>query len=221
MSLTAESFLDILRPHGNEAERAKIQRYLHTGPDTQVMGVRMKVTFDTARAFTQAPLSEVVRLLENSYYEARVGAVSVLDFKARRPDADRRALYDTYLDNHDRIDNWDLVDRAAPRVVGWYLLDKPRDPLYELAASPDRWRRRTAITATFFLIRNNEVDDALAISERLLADPEPLILKSVGTALRDVGKVDPERLSAFLTEHGDRMTRPTLRVARTHLDPAS
>ncbi|MEU4563652.1 DNA alkylation repair protein [Actinoplanes sp. NPDC023936] len=220
MSLTADAFLDTLRPHSSETERAKIQRYLHTGPDTQVMGIRMKITFDAARAFTQAPLSEVVRLLENQYYEARVGAVSILDFKARRPDADRRALYDTYIDNHDRIDNWDLVDRAAPRVVGWYLLDKPRNPLYELAASPDRWRRRTAITATLFLIHNNEVDDALAISARLLSDPEPLILKSVGTALRDAGKVDPDRLTSFLAEHGDRMTRPTLRVARTHLKPA-
>jgi 3-methyladenine DNA glycosylase AlkD len=110
-----------------------------------------------------------------------------------------------------------MVDRAAPRVVGWYLLDKPRDPLYELAASPDRWRRRTAVTATFFLIRNHEVDDALAISRLLLADPEPLILKSVGTALRDVGREAPDRLSAFLAQHSGEMSRPVLRLARTHL----
>jgi hypothetical protein len=217
VSLTAEAFLDTLRPHSSETERAKIRKYLHSGPDTRILGIRMKTTFDTAKAFTGAPLTEVVRLLSSPYYEARVGAVSILDFKARRPDPDRRALYDTYLGNHDRIDNWDLVDRAAPRVVGWYLLDKPRDPLYELAASPDRWRRRTAVTATFFLIRHHEVDDALAISRLLLADPEPLILKSVGTALRDVGREAPDRMSAFLAEHSGEMSRPVLRLARTFL----
>ena len=58
-------------------------------------------------------------------------AVSILDFRARRPkitEDERAELYDLYLRRHDRIDTWDLVDRAAPRVVGWYLLDKTRDP---------------------------------------------------------------------------------------------
>jgi 3-methyladenine DNA glycosylase AlkD len=214
MTLTATAFLDALHPHESAAERAKIQKYLHTGPSTQVIGVRMKTTFDTAKSFTAMPIDEVVRLLDNDYYEARVGAVSILDFKARRPDADRPALYAAYVDNHDRIDNWDLVDRAAPRVVGWYLLDRPRDPLYALAASPDRWRRRTAITATFFLIRNHQVDDALAIARILLTDPEPLIHKSVGVALREVGKETPDRLAAFLTANEGTVSRTTLRMSR-------
>lgn len=163
----------------------------------------MKNTFDTAARFAGMPLAEVEALLDSPYYEARMGAVSILDFKARRKritDDERRALYDLYMERHDRIDNWDLVDRAAPRVVGWYLLDKPRAPLYELARSADIWERRTAITATFWFIRQGDIDDALHIAGLLLDDAEELIHKSVGTALREVGKVDQERLVRFLRE---------------------
>jgi len=40
------------------------------------------------------------------------------------------------------------MDRAAPHVVGGYLIDKPRDQLYLFAASDAPMERRTAIVAT-------------------------------------------------------------------------
>ncbi|WP_328474083.1 DNA alkylation repair protein [Actinoplanes sp. NBC_00393] len=193
MELTAAAFLDALHAEADETERAKKQRYLHTGPETLVIGVRMKTLFATAKASQRMPLDQVEQLLQNPYYEARMGAVSILDFKARpvnTSDEQRHALYRVYMDNHDRIDNWDLVDRAAPRVVGWYLLDKSREPLYELAASADQWRRRTAITATFFLIWNHQYDDARKLADLLAKDPAPLVRKSVGIARRELAKYD-------------------------------
>ncbi|WP_086823714.1 DNA alkylation repair protein [Allokutzneria sp. NRRL B-24872] len=220
MNLTAESFLSTLRAFQSDAERAKTDRHFR-GSGGAVIGVRMKTLFDTAAQFVDMPLSEVEMLLDSPYYEARMGAVSVLDFKARRKrisDAERRELYELYLRRHDRIDSWDLVDRAAPRVIGWYLLDKPRDPLHALARSSDTWERRTAITATFWLIRQGEVDDALSIAELLLDDEEELIHKSVGTALREVGKIDQDRLVAFLRGHS--VPRVTLRYATEKLPAA-
>jgi 3-methyladenine DNA glycosylase AlkD len=98
-------------------------------------------------------------------------------------------------------------------VIGWYLLDKPRDPLYTLARSSNIWERRTAITATFWFIRQGDVDDALGIAETLLHDEEELINKSVGTGLREVGKVDQDRLISFLRSHAATMPRVTLRYA--------
>ncbi|WP_174263946.1 DNA alkylation repair protein [Phytoactinopolyspora halotolerans] len=222
MELTAQAFLETLRGLQSDQEREKIRRHYRGDDGTNVIGVRMKHTFDTAARFTAMPLTEVDKLLDSPYYEARMGAMSILDFKARRKgitDDDRRALYEMYMRRHDRIDSWDFVDRAAPRVVGWYLLDKPRDPLYVLARSSDVWERRTAITATFWFVRHGEIDDALRIAEILLQDPEELIHKSVGTALREVGRVDQDRLVDFLRAHTDAVSRVTLRHATEKLPP--
>lgn len=220
-NLTAEAFIAALEAHRSEAERAKISRSFRGGGE--IIGVRMKHTFDTAKAFDAMPLEEVESLLDSPHYEARMGAVSIMDFKARRKrtgEEERKALFELYLRRHDRIDSWDLVDRAAPRVVGWYLLDKPREVLYRLARSADVWERRSAITATFWLIRQGEVDDALQIAEILLHDDEELINKSVGTGLREVGKVDRTRLLEFLEHHAHDMPRVTLRYAVEKLDGA-
>ncbi|MBF6618957.1 MAG: DNA alkylation repair protein [Patulibacter sp.] len=218
--LTADAYLAALEPLRSDDERRKIERRFSTDTGSKVLGVRMRQLFDTAKAFTAMPLDEVERLLDSPYYEARMGAVSILDFRARRrtiTDDERRELYDLYLGRHDRIDAWDFVDRAAPRVVGWYLLDKPRDPLFALAASSNAWERRTAITAAFWMIRQGDVEDALALAERLLHDPEKLVNTSVGVALREIGLVDEDRLTAFLREHAATMPAVTLRYASAKL----
>ncbi|HEU5129813.1 MAG TPA: DNA alkylation repair protein [Glycomyces sp.] len=215
MELTAEAFERALWALQSDQEREKIAKHRRNGR-SGVIGVRMKAIFDTAAEFADMPLDEVERLLESQYYDARMGAVSILDFKARRKrttDQERRELFELYLRRHDRIDDWDLVDRAAPRVLGWYLLDRPRDPLFALARSGVVWERRSAITAAFWFIRQGDLDDALAIAEILLGDEDPLIHKSVGTGLREVGAVDRDRLVAFLRKHGDAVPRVTLRYA--------
>ncbi len=211
--VSGEQIVNELRGMADAAEHAKIAKRV---PADQVVGVRMKNVFDLAKANNDLPLVEVEALLDSDYYEARMVAVSILDFRARArgiTDEQRRELYELYLRRHDRIDTWDLVDRAAPRVVGWYLLDKPRDVLFELARSPSIWERRTAITAANWLIRAGDLDDPLAIAEILLGD-EHLIQTSVGTALREIGKVDPARRDEFLRRHEARISSTTRRMAR-------
>ena len=135
-SLTAASFLEALRTAADAAERVKIRRYVtRDDADNQVIGVRMRTLFDLAKAAVDMHLDEVEELLESPFHEGRLGAVSILDAKARRSDADRAALAELYLRRHDRIDTWDLVDRAAPHVVGGWLHPRSRAPLDELAAS--------------------------------------------------------------------------------------
>ncbi|TKG72688.1 DNA alkylation repair protein [Prauserella endophytica] len=204
----------------SDTEHAKITRRLPADSGLKAIGVRMKDVFDTAKTWTDLDLDQVPELLASPLYEVRMVGVSILDFKARRPkltDAGLRRLYETYLDHHDLINVWDLVDRAAPRVVGGYLLDKPRRPLFDLARSPRAIERRTAITAAFWLIRQGQLDDPLALAELLLDDRSELVTKPVGTALREVGKIDQRRLMEFLHRHHDRVQRPTLRLATSLL----
>ncbi|GAA4928061.1 DNA alkylation repair protein [Nesterenkonia rhizosphaerae] len=200
----------------NQTEREKILRRLPAESGMEPLGVRMKDVFDTAKAWVDLPLPEVSALLTSRWYEMRMVGVAILDFKARRRglhDYDRRALYETYLSHHHLLTAWDLVDRAAPRVVGWYLLDKSREPLFDLARSETALERRTAITAAFWIIRSGDLHDPETLVEMLLDDESELVTRPVGTALREIGLVDQERLVDFLDRHHRRIPRPALRLA--------
>lgn len=187
-------------------------------------GIPKRQLFGLARESADLSPSLIERLLDRDDHDARIVAVSIMDFQARSPrlpEHVRRLLFDLYLRRHDRIDTWDLVDRSAPYVVGGYLVDRPRDPLYHLAAS-DRWsERRTAIVATYFFIRQDDLDDTFAIGDLLAHDPHDLVQKAVGGWVREAGKRDPGRLLDFLDRNAPTMPRTALRYAIEHLDPAS
>lgn len=219
--MKADDFIQALKTHITEAEKDKLQRF-YKGSDskTRALGVRFGTVFKIAKEFVDLPLPQVEQLLESHYYEVRMGAVAILDHRARKKlsDDQRRELYELYIRRHDRIDNWDLVDRAAPHVVGHYLFDKSRDVLYKLAKSQDPWQRRTALYSTLYFVKKGDLDDTLKLAHQLVNDPEELINKAVGTMLREVGKKAPERLWAFLDQHAATMPRITLRYATEKLD---
>ncbi len=158
---TAAAFVERLEQHQSDEEMRKIQRYFKTGAGEYgegdvFIGVRMGEVFGLAKEYVDLPPDEIETLLESPVHEVRAGALSVMDKQARRkrtPESRRKELYDLYLRRIDRINNWDLVDLAAPYVIGGYLVDKPRDILYELARSEDLWERRTAIVSTSYFIR--------------------------------------------------------------------
>jgi hypothetical protein len=141
--------------------------------DEVFMGIRMGEVFALAKEFMAMPPGEISRLLDSPVHEARVGAVSIMDFQARdkkTPESRKKELFNLYMKRHDRINSWGLVDRAAPYVVGGYLYDKPRDVLYKLARSKDLWQRRTAIVSTYYFIRQGDVADTFRIAEILVND---------------------------------------------------
>ena len=185
------------------------------------MGVRMGQVFALAKEFIQMPLNEIEQLLASPIHEARVGAVSVMDFQARSKmttEEQRQELFNLYIKRHDRIDTWDLVDRSAPYVVGSYLFDKPRKILYKLARSKKMSKRRTAIVSTLYFIGKGDVDDAFRIAEILLDDDRDLIHKATGWALRYAGDKDRQRLLSFLDQYATSMPRVALRYATEHFD---
>jgi 3-methyladenine DNA glycosylase AlkD len=166
------------------------------------------------------PLGDVRVLLTSDEHLHRVGAVSIMDFRARRrrvTDEEQAALYALYVGEHDLINTWDLVDRAAPHVVGGYLQDRDRAPLYELSRSSDPWRRRTSVVATWFFIRAGDLDDTFALADLLAHDPEEVVQAAVGGFVREAGKHDPRRLRSYLDRHVPGLPKTTLRHAIRHL----
>jgi 3-methyladenine DNA glycosylase AlkD len=216
-----KQFVAALKEIADPAAVAGVARYFNTDPnghssDNKVMGVSHGKIFAVAKEFTDMPLADVEKLLDNRFYEVRMGAVSIMDFQARdkriTPEH-RKALFDLYIRRHDRINNWDLVDRAAPYVVGGYLADKPREILYRLARSHNPWERRTAIVSTYYFIRAGDVDDTFGIAEILVNDKHELVQKAVGSWIREAGKKDQKRLLRFLDKHSKTMPRTILRAA--------
>ncbi|GHN01787.1 DNA alkylation repair protein [Cytophagales bacterium WSM2-2] len=188
---------------------------------TKFLNVRMGDVFALAKKFTSMPVEEIEKLFDSDYYEVRLGAVCIMDFLARNKKItpeQRKSLFELYIDNHHRIDNWDMIDRSAPYVVGGYLADKPRAILYKLAKSKNVWERRTAIVSTYYFIRQNEIDDTFKIAELLVRDKEDMVSKAVGSWVREAGKRDRERLLSFLDKYAGTMARDTLRYATEKLD---
>jgi len=215
-----------LRAYRSPDELKKIQRYFKSGEGQygqgdEFIGVRMGQVFALAKAFIDMAPGQIEILLESPIHEVRAGAVSIMDFQARSkktPDKRRKELYDLYIRRHDRINNWDLVDRSAPYVVGGYLFDKPRDILYKLARSRNVWKRRTAIVSTYYFIREGDLADTFKIAEMLLNDKHDLIHKAIGGWLRAAGEKDRQLLLRFLDRHAAIMPRTALRYAIEHLD---
>ena len=181
----------------------------------------MGQVFQLAKEFIEMPPPEIEKLLASPLHEVRAGAVSIMNQQGRNkktPETRRKELYDLYLKRHDCINNWDLVDLGAAYVVGAYLSDKSRAPLYKLARSKNMWERRTAMYSTYYFLRQGQLDDTYKIAEILLDDPEDLMHKAVGGWLRAAGGVDRPRLLRFLDQHAATMPRTMLRYAVEHLD---
>lgn len=220
--LTADRFVERLTAYRSPDQLRKYQRAFKVAEGgEEFIGVRMGQVFALAKEFIELPPAELERLLESPVHEVRAGALSIMDKQARRrrtPEARRKELFELYLRRIDRVDNWDLVDLAAPYVVGGYLSDKPRDVLYDLARSENPWERRTAIVSTGYFIRQGEVDDTFRIAELLAADNHDLVQKATGWMLREAGKRDRQRLLGFLDHHAASLPRILLRYAIEHLD---
>ncbi len=208
-----------LRSLGDPKDASFLTRYFKTGPGEYgegdlFIGVRVPVVRKIAAEFKTLPTPEVVRLLHSNIHEERLTALVILILQTAKSDVEtRKKAYDLYLANSGYINNWDLVDLSAPQIVGAYLEERSRRPLYRLAKSSSLWERRISILATFRFIKRNDFDDTLKIAEMLLNDREDLIHKAVGWMLREVGKRNQNALEAFLDEHGRVMPRTMLRYA--------
>ncbi|MDR7128139.1 3-methyladenine DNA glycosylase AlkD [Algoriphagus sp. 4150] len=186
--------------------------------------IAKKQIFDLAKKHKNMPTKEVIKLLRNSDYDQRLGAVSILDWKARNTkisDKEKAEIYTAYVENHKWIDDWGLVDRAAPYVVGGYLYDKDRKPLYKLAMSKLPMERRTAIVSTYYFIRKNDIQDTFKISEILVHDQDKYVQMAVGSWIREAGKKDITHLTKFLDKYASTMNRKCLRYAIEKLDSTS
>ena len=214
--LTLSSFKKELRNKANSEKAKSLQRFFKTGPGEYgqgdvFLGVVVPDTRKVAKKYSSFELKELIKLLHSKIHEERLAALLIMIDKFE--EGDREKIYNLYLKNTKYINNWDLVDLSAHKIVGAYLSDKPKGVLNQLARSESLWERRISVIATFHFIKNNKFKESLRIAEILLNDEHDLIHKAVGWMLREIGKRDLETEEKFLKKYYREMPRTMLRYA--------
>lgn len=207
-------------------KRAKLSAgYFKTGKGEYAEGDKfLGLTVPSQRHVAQKYYKEITlpqlqNLLDSKIHEYRLTAIMMLTLKYEHTnEANRNIFVEFYLKNTKNINNWDLIDLSSNKIVGNYLLHKPKDVLYKLAHSKSIWEKRIAMLATFEFIKNKKYDDALKIGTILLNDNHDLIQKAVGWMLREVGKRNLQIELKFLDKHYKTMPRTTLRYAIEKFD---
>jgi len=208
-----------LRSIADPATALVSQRFFKTAPGQYgagdiFLGIKVPVLRAFVKKIPQTSLNTISTLLQSKMHEERFFALLLLMDYFKQTDAiNQQSAYELYLTHTTFINNWDLVDLSAAHIVGVYLADRVRQPLYELVRSASLWERRIAIIATFHFIRCGEFKDTLNLAELLLNDTHDLMHKAVGWMLREVGKRDQEIEEQFLQQHYRDMPRTMLRYA--------
>jgi len=175
-------------------------------------------------------LPEIKKLLASKIHEHRSVALGILvmqmvAIKETNKDglAEKKRIYDFYIENRSRINNWDLVDGSVPDIVGHVLYEHDRKGMLKVlkhyAVSENMWERRIAMVATYYPILKGSTIEATTIAKMLLDDDHDLIHKASGWMLREMGKKDKPALIAFLDAYASRMPRTMLRYAIERLSP--
>jgi 3-methyladenine DNA glycosylase AlkD len=211
-----------LKSKANTKTAKNLQRFFKTGKGEYgegdiFYGIKVPETRRIAKDYQDLSLSDLEKLLKSKIHEERLVVLFILIYKSEKGNIkEKEKIFDLYLKNTKYINNWDLVDLSAPRIVGKHLLDKPKDTLYQFAKSEDLWKKRIAIISTSWFMRygrDNQLKDTFKISEILLGDKHDLIHKAVGWMLREAGKKSMTEEEIFLKKHYKKMPRTMLRYA--------
>jgi 3-methyladenine DNA glycosylase AlkD len=204
----------------NSAKSVILQKFFKTdqgqyGYGDVFLGITVPVQRKIAQKYQEISLTDIQKLITKKIHEYRLISLLILIFKYQKTKTkkDQKRIYDFYIKNLNFVNNWDLVDLSAPKIVGNYLFSQSRRSLYNLAKSSNLWHRRIAIISTFNFIKKGDFADTIKIAKILLNDNHDLIHKAVGWMLREVGKGDISILYEFLDEFCQKMPRTMLRYS--------
>jgi len=217
--MSLSKFRRDIKKLSNPEKAQFLQRYFKTGKGEYAegdlfLGIVVPVQRQLAKKFKELSFDELKELITSKYHEERLIALLILVERFQKADEnEKEKIVKFYLDHRKGINNWDLVDLSAPKILGEYLIYKDKSLLYKFAKSKNLWEKRIAVLSTFVFIKKKDFDDALKIYEILLNDKHDLIHKAVGWMLREIGKIDLKKEEEFLKKHYKTMPRTMLRYA--------
>lgn len=218
-NMLLKSLRAILKKQANPEQAKVYLRFFKTGKGEygegdEFLGIKVPVSRKMAKEFKDLALPEIQELLNSKVHEERLIALFILTEQYCKGDEEKnKVVYNFYLKNTKQVNNWDLVDLSAEKIIGSYLLEGDKQILFKLALSKNLWERRIAVMSTFHFIKNGFYDTTLEISDMLLHDEHDLIHKAVGWMLREIGNRDLNAEENYLKKHYKHMPRTMLRYA--------
>lgn len=218
----------------DERQARQMLRFFKTGPGEYGEGDRFiglrnpQVRMVVMQAWKETPLAQAVILAESPLHEVRLCGLLIMVEKylraMKRNDAEAMsAIFDTYTSLHAHINNWDLVDLSATKIVGNHEVMNPGLTLMDEWINPDGhtlWQQRIAMVSTWMLIRRGRADVCFRRAEKLLHSPFDLLHKAAGWMLREAWKKGyRDELREFLSNNAPAMPSVMLSYACEQMTP--
>lgn len=190
----------------DQRQASQMVRFFKTGPGEygegdKFIGIRNpQVRMVVKEAWRNTTLAEAVKLVKSELHEVRLCGLLImveLYLKAKRANdaSTMAAIFDAYTSQHSYINNWDLVDLSAIKIVGNHEVLNPGNTLMNNWINPEGhtlWQQRIAMVSTWMLIRYNRADVCFRRAEKLLSSPHDLLHKAAGWMLREAWKKGTE-----------------------------
>jgi len=193
------------------------------GEGDKFLGIMVPVCRQLVKELIDISDKDLDKILKSPYHEERLIALLILvkRYEKAKDENTMKEIYTYYLSNTKYINNWDLVDLSAPRIVGKYLVDKKdrEKILINLAKSKLLWERRIAVLATSIFIYDKDPDITFKLVDLLMKDKEDLMHKACGWMIREIGKkCGEDLLKEYLKDRYMTMPRTMLRYAIEKFD---
>lgn len=200
----------------DERQARQMLRFFKTAPGEYGEGDRFlglrnpQVRAVVKEAWRLTPLSEAAKLVTSPLHEVRLSGLLImveqyLQAKKKKDTSLMSEIFDTYLALHPHINNWDLVDLSAIKIVGNHEASNrgipPMDEWIEPTAHT-MWQQRIAMVSTWMLTRHGRPDVCMRRAGVLVSSPHDLLHKAAGWMLREVWKKGyRDELRDFLEGH--------------------
>ncbi|MCL1667688.1 DNA alkylation repair protein [Elizabethkingia ursingii] len=209
-------------------ERAvQMPRYFKTGKGEYgegdiFYGVSVPDQRSVAKEFyREISLEELSDVLKSEIHEMRLTAIFMLvaKYEKAKNNTEKRQLVDFYLDHLEYVNNWDIVDSSAHKILGAYAFHNGEEEiLHKLSSNEDMWKKRVAVIGSFWFIKNKHYELTQKLVLNNLKHPHDLMHKANGWMLREIGKKDESVMLDFLNKYYKEMPRTSLRYAIERLD---
>lgn len=203
-------------------------RFFKSGPGEygegdQFLGITVPSVREVSKNYSKKiDRSTLDKLFKSQWHEERLLAALMLVnlFDAAKDPIQQEEWVDYYLDqvSNNRVNNWDLVDLSAHKILGKFLIPRDRSILYKLYYTGHLWSQRVAIMSTYAFIKKDDYKDIYELAELALPHKHDLIHKVSGWMLREMGNRNQDALREFLDIHMKNMPRTMLRYAIEKLD---